>query len=635
MGGIKGCVLVMLALLCAASGAVGAPSPTRVHFTAVGDFGQSAASTGSMLSAVATADPDLLLALGDLSYGVTGQETTWCDFVTQRVGAGFPFELVAGNHESNGINGNINDFASCLPNQLPGAVGTYGRQYYVDVPQDDPLVRFVMISPSLTFPDGRWDYTVGSPRYTWTANAIDGARAEDIPWVVVGQHKTCLSAGGYTCDPGPDLTNMLLAKKVDLALMGHEHDYERTKQLAHGSGCPTLAIGSYDADCVADSDNQLTAGRGTVFMTIGTGGISQRDVNTADPEYPYFAALSGGNANETYGASDFVVTPEDITVSFLRAPAPGNGTFTDAFTITKDPNVGNAPPTASFTSTVDNLTATFSSSGSSDTDGSVASYAWDFGDGGTSTQPNPQHTYTAANTYNVRLTVTDDDGATGTVTVPTTVTAPPAPGVLASDTFTRTVNGGWGSANVGGAWTTIGPAARFSVAGGTGRLSLASSQTLSAELQGISSTRTVTTATFATDKVVEGLYVGLVGRQVGADQYVARLRTQADGQARLYLLQNFNNVQASALVPGLVITPGTTYKMAMEVVGTNPTRVSAKVWRASQPEPTGWQRTGTNTFAGLQAPGRVGLFDYLPGTASGVAPVTVSWDDLTVTEPAP
>ena len=102
-----------------------------------------------------------------------------------RVGAGYPFELVAGNHESNGQNGNINDFSACLPNQLPGVVGTYGRQWYVDVPAEDPLVRYVMISPGLTFPDGTWSYAAGSPRYNWTAAAIDGARTRRIPWVVV------------------------------------------------------------------------------------------------------------------------------------------------------------------------------------------------------------------------------------------------------------------------------------------------------------------------------------------------------------------------------------------------------------------------------------------------------------------
>ena len=107
--------------------------PGSVHSSAAGDYATSA-NTAAVLDTVDSLADDLHLALGDLSYGTTGQEQAWCDFVTSRVGAGYPFELVAGNHESSGENGNINDFSACLPNQLPGAVGTYGRQYYVDVP---------------------------------------------------------------------------------------------------------------------------------------------------------------------------------------------------------------------------------------------------------------------------------------------------------------------------------------------------------------------------------------------------------------------------------------------------------------------------------------------------------------------
>ena len=80
------------------------------------------------MNTIAGLDNDLTLALGDLSYGLTGNEQAWCDFVTSRVGAGYPFELISGNHEGNGLNGNINDFSSCLPNQLPGVVGTEERR---------------------------------------------------------------------------------------------------------------------------------------------------------------------------------------------------------------------------------------------------------------------------------------------------------------------------------------------------------------------------------------------------------------------------------------------------------------------------------------------------------------------------
>ena len=55
----------------------------------------------------------------------------------------------------------------------------------------------------------------------------------------------------------------------------------------------------------------------------------------------------------------------------------------------------------------------FSSAGSRDMDGRIASYLWDFGDGATSTGANPTHVYAAAGDYRVHLTVTDDGGASG------------------------------------------------------------------------------------------------------------------------------------------------------------------------------------------------------------------------------
>lgn len=52
----------------------------------------------------------------------------------------------------------------------------------------------------------------------------------------------------------------------------------------------------------------------------------------------------------------------------------------------------------------------FSSSGSTDSDGTIVTYSWDFGDGQTSNEQNPSHTYTTAGKYTVNLTVTDNDG---------------------------------------------------------------------------------------------------------------------------------------------------------------------------------------------------------------------------------
>ncbi len=76
---------------------------------------------------------------------------------------------------------------------------------------------------------------------------------------------------------------------------------------------------------------------------------------------------------------------------------------------------GNNPPSASFSSNCTDLTCDFTDS-SSDSDGSIASRSWDFGDGNSSTATNPSHTYAADGTYTVRLTVTDNEGASNSTT---------------------------------------------------------------------------------------------------------------------------------------------------------------------------------------------------------------------------
>jgi PKD repeat protein len=83
----------------------------------------------------------------------------------------------------------------------------------------------------------------------------------------------------------------------------------------------------------------------------------------------------------------------------------------------------NQPPAAAFTRSCSNLTCTFTST-SSDADGSVTSTAWNFGDGGTASGGTVSHTYAAAGTYSVGLTVRDDDGATASTTQSVAVSAP-------------------------------------------------------------------------------------------------------------------------------------------------------------------------------------------------------------------
>jgi serine protease len=84
------------------------------------------------------------------------------------------------------------------------------------------------------------------------------------------------------------------------------------------------------------------------------------------------------------------------------------------------PPTGNVAPKAAFNYTVSGLTAKFTDK-SSDSDGSIASHSWKFGDGSTSTSTSPSHAYASAGTYTVSETVKDNAGASNTKSTSVTV----------------------------------------------------------------------------------------------------------------------------------------------------------------------------------------------------------------------
>lgn len=306
-----------------------APNAGSVHFTASGDLGMGGGAR-SVLDVVARIKPDFNVALGDFSYKA-GAEEDFCSMVTGKLGTEFPFELVTGNHESDGHDGWIDNFVRCLPNRLPGIQGSYGVQWYVDVPQDRPLARIILISPGLKFQDGaELDYSGGSDRWTWTEAAIDDARRANIHWTVVAMHAPCFSLGKYGCVAGQDITNLLVSKKVDLVLTAHEHVYQRTHQLAVDAGCLRVVPGETEESCIADTKSSLKQGEGTVFAGVGTGGLGGHKVQDDDPEAAYFAAWSGANKDPALGTLDVRITDERLDARFV--PAAGYS-FTDAFSI--------------------------------------------------------------------------------------------------------------------------------------------------------------------------------------------------------------------------------------------------------------------------------------------------------------
>ena len=168
---------------------------------------------------------------------------------------------------------------------------------------------------------------------------------------------------------------------------------------------------------VAGSD--LTSGQAPLAVQFSSAG-------SGDPDGTFTRSWDFGDGSATSSAANPTHTyTAQGTYTVTLTVTDDNG-VTATSTLTMEIGAPNQEPVAA--ATVDpssgktNITNfAFDASGSTDADGTVNSYAWTFGDGGTSSSATPNHTYTAAGTYTATVTVTDNQGATGSKSVTVTV----------------------------------------------------------------------------------------------------------------------------------------------------------------------------------------------------------------------
>ena len=335
-------------------------------------------------------------------------------------------------------------------------------------------------------------------------------------------------------------------------------------------------------------------------------------------------------------------TGSGVTASHTYTNA---GNYTVTLTVTD--NVGatgstsasllaDTPPTALLQTSCTGAACSFDATASTDTDGTIASYAWTFGDGTTGTGVTTTHTYGVAGTYTVGLVVTDNLGRTGSASTQLSATPPNPTSQYALDTFSRVQSPGWGTADQGGAWSPS-TASVFSVNGSTGQAVIGAGTSFANQFPGVSSNAIDVTVKVATDKTGtgnSGHYVGVVGRRVSTSlAYRGRVRFKGTQViAGVVMLNNSTSetlIGSEVVVPGLTATPGVQYSIRVQVFGTNPTTINLKVWQTNTAEPAAWTVSRTDSTAGLQTAGIVGLTGFVSANST-TAPVTFSFDDFTV-----
>lgn len=135
-----------------------------------------------------------------------------------------------------------------------------------------------------------------------------------------------------------------------------------------------------------------------------------------------------------------------------------------------------------------------------------------------------------------------------------------------------------------------------------------------------------------------GLYLSTFGRRVtNAGSYTGKVRITSTGSVALELVRtpatgSEVSLQGAVVIPGLTHVVGDTLNLRLEVTGTAPTTIRAKIWKTGTQEPTSWQRSVTDNTANMQGAGSVGLSPYLSSSANN-APITVKVDELSVAAP--
>lgn len=399
------------------------------------------------------------IEVANMSLGGSGFNQAEYDAIQGAVNAGVAFAVAAGNEDDDANNYSPGGFDNVLSVSAladfdgePGGLGSPTCR----TDQDDTLADFSNWGPEVdiaapgvcilsTFPIEQGEYgtisgtSMASPHAAGALALLASVSNPGSESEVYTLYDQVISTGNYnwTDDSGDGIKEPLLdVTTFDPVLISTGVTTNEP---------PTAAFTYNASDLSVTFSDQSTDPDGTISAwswAFGDGATS-----------------TAQNPSHTYAASGTYTVSLTVTDNDGAA-----GTTSQDVTVSSGEE--NQMPVANFTFTTNELTATFTDS-STDPDGSIVNWSWAFGDGATSTLQHPSYTYAAAGTYSVSLTVTDDQGATDSITHDVTVSTQSTSTITVADltdtsyllnknfwkaSVLVTLEPGLGGASVSGIW---------------------------------------------------------------------------------------------------------------------------------------------------------------------------------------